>query len=85
MGVGVAVFAFLEEAGGVSSSSSSSRTGSAVFLALFLEAGVVLGVAEALLLGVLGAGELVLELLFWILEERAPYLCLCEQVARSLE
>lgn len=65
-------FAFFEGAG-IDSSSSSSPSTSAVFLALFLEAGVAVALGvPVFLLGVLGSPLPLL--LFWMLEERAPYL-----------
>jgi hypothetical protein len=52
----------------------SSLVSATIFLALFLEAGVTVAVAAvAFLFGVLGCG-VVLVLLSWMVEERAPYL-----------
>lgn len=56
------------------SPSMSSLVSATIFLALFLEAGVTVAVAAvAFLFGVLGCG-VVLVLLSWMVEERAPYL-----------
>jgi hypothetical protein len=56
------------------SPSMSSLVSATIFLALFLEAGVAVAVAAvAFLFGVLGCG-VVLVLLSWMVEERAPYL-----------
>jgi hypothetical protein len=52
----------------------SSLVSATIFLALFLETGVAVAVAAvAFLFGVLGCG-VVLVLLSWMVEERAPYL-----------